>query len=66
VNIIKYELALLFTKDHLNATVDAVTHAYCSVENSVLTMQLPHHCTCESKHHLPYTIVPASHERKQL
>jgi len=39
---------------------------YCYVENSVLTMQLPQHCTCKSKYHFPYTIVPGSHERKQL
>jgi len=29
-------------------------------------MQLPQHCTCKSKHYFPYTIVPASYERKQL
>jgi len=33
----------------------------------MLTMQLPQHCTCcMSKYRLPFTIVPASHERKQL
>jgi len=31
-----------------------------------LTMQLPQHCTFISKYRFPYTIVPASHERKQL
>jgi len=47
-------------------TVDAITHVYCYVEYSVLTMQRPQHCTCETKHHFPFTIVPASHERKEL
>jgi len=32
----------------------------------VLTMKLPQHCKCKSKHHFPYTIVPVSHEQKQL
>jgi len=32
----------------------------------MLIMQLPQHCTCKSKHHFPYTIVPAQHDRKQL
>ena len=32
----------------------------------VLTMQLPQHSTCKSKHHFPYTIVPDPRERKQL
>jgi len=35
---------------HLNATADAITHVYCSVEYSVLTMQLPQQCTCKTKH----------------
>jgi len=43
---------------HLNATVDAITHVCWYVEYSVLTMQLTQHCTCKSKHHFPYTIVP--------
>jgi len=51
---------------YLNATVDAITHVYCYVEYSVLAMQFPQHCTCETKHHFPYTILPAPHERKQL
>jgi len=49
----------------LNAIVDAITHVYCYVEFSVLTMQLPRHCTCETRHHFPCTIVPTPHERKQ-
>jgi len=32
----------------------------------VLIMQLPQHCTCKTKHHFPFTIVPTPHERKQL
>jgi len=47
-------------------TVDAITHVYCCVDVSVLSMQLPQHYTCKSKHRFPYKIVPASHERKQL
>jgi len=39
---------------------------YSYVKNSVLTMQLPQHCSCKSKKRFPYTVVPASHERKQL
>jgi len=38
----------------------------CYVEYSVLTMQIPQHCTCKRKHHYLYTIVPTKHERKQL
>jgi len=51
---------------HLNATADAITHVYCFVECPGLTMQLPQHCTCKTKHHFPYTISPTPHERKQL
>jgi len=32
----------------------------------VLTMQLPQHSTCKSKHHFTYTSVPDPRERKQL
>jgi len=32
---------------------------YSYVDNSVLTVQLPEHCTCKTKHHFPYTIVLA-------
>jgi len=32
----------------------------------VLTMQLPQHSTCKSKHHFPYTIKSDPRERKQL
>jgi len=39
---------------------------YCYVEYSELTMQLPQHCTYKTKRHIPYTIVPVPHERKQL
>jgi len=67
VNIVKYELALLFSRDgRLNATVDEITQVYCYAEYSVLTMQLPQHCTSEMRHNLPYTIMPSPHERKQL
>jgi len=38
---------------YLNATVDAITHVYCYVEYSVLTVILPQHCTCKTKHHFP-------------
>jgi len=31
----------------------------------LLTMQLSQNCTCETKHHFPYTIMPTPHERKQ-
>ena len=51
---------------HLNATVDAITHVYCYVAFSVLTMQLPQHWTCKTKRYFPYTIVPTPYERKQL
>ena len=51
---------------YLNATVDATTHVYCHVEYYVLTMQLPQHCTCKTKHYFAYIIVPAPHERKKL
>jgi len=50
----------------MNATADAITHVYCYIEYSVLTMQLPQHHTCKTKNHFPYTIVPNPHERKQL
>jgi len=39
---------------------------YRYVDYSVLTMQFPQHCTCKTKHHFLYTIVPTSHERNQL
>jgi len=32
MNIVKYELAFLFTWRHLIATVDAITHVYCCVQ----------------------------------
>jgi len=52
---------------YLNATVvDAITHVYCYVEYSVLTMQLPQHCTCKTKQYFAYIIVPTPHERKML
>jgi len=66
VNIVKYELPFYSLETYLNATVDAITHVYCYVEYSVLTMQLPQHGTCKTKHHFPYTIVPDPHERKQF
>jgi len=65
VNIVKYGLALLYTWD-LQTPLNAVAHLHCNVEYSVLTMQLPQHYTRKTKHHLPYTIVAVSIERKQL
>ena len=67
MNIVKYELALLFTREGgLNATIDEITQVYCYAEYSVLTMQLPQHCTFKMRHNLPNTIMPSPHERKQL
>jgi len=74
INPIKHNIGLwmslwasvIFHQRHLNATVDAITHVSYFVEYSVLTMQLPQHYTCKTKHHFPYTIVPTPHERKQL
>jgi len=37
MNIIKYELAFLFNSDP-KRTVDAITHVYCYVEYSLLTI----------------------------
>jgi len=45
---------------------DAIAHFFCYFECFVLTIQLPQHYTCKTKHHFPYTIVPAPTERKQL
>jgi len=47
-----------YSLETLNATLDAITNVYCYAEYSVLTMQLPQHCTCKTKHHFPYTILP--------
>jgi len=43
-----------------------ITHVYCYVEYSVLIVQLPQHCTCKTKHHIPYAFVPIPNERKQF
>ena len=63
VNIVKYELALLFTREpkchcRCNHTRVLLCRIFC--------MQLPQHCTCKTKHHFPYTTVLAPHERTQL
>jgi len=68
VDIVKYDLALLFTtitKD-TSTSLDVIAHLYCYVDDSVLTTQLPQDYTCKTKHNFPYTIVSAPYEAKQL
>jgi len=65
VNIVKYDLALLFIRD-TETPLDAIAHLYCCFKYSVLTMQLSQHYTFKTKRHFPCTIVPDPHERKQL
>jgi len=67
VNIAKYDLALLFTQRHLNATrrnrtLALLCRRFCA--NSAPSTAVGY--TCETIHHFPYTIMPTPDERKQL
>ena len=53
-------------KSRGNQKKKVITQVYFYVQYSVLPLQLPQHCACETKHHFPYTVVPIPRGRKQL